>query len=381
MSEYQYVGFRAIDRPVSEANLKYMRQQSSRAQVTAWSFENEYHYGDFGGDEIEMLRRGYDLHLHYANFGIRKLLIRFPTGLPNTQACLPYLIGESLDYYQDQPGAGGYLIISPYYDSMYLDELDDIGELLNQLIPLREEILNGDLRPLYLAHLAVASDSNHDPEETYEAPVPAGLKNLTPAQCALAELYGLSDALIAAAAQQSQPIPKDFSSKLAYGDWVRLQPETAKNAWLARLMADSDSSVRAELLDSYRTAQDSPTWPTTPPSRTIEQLLAEESEIVEKAEQKAAAKAIQQRIKRLHSMAEDPEATLREAEQLVAQRGSLSYQKCAELLSDLREALAGSDQSGLAEEHAQKLKADNPTLKQLAGALRRHGFVTKKPSK
>lgn len=80
-------------------------------------------------------------------------------------------------------------------------------------------------------------------------------------------------------------------------------------------------------------------------------------------------------------MAENPEATLREAERLVAQRGSSSYEKCAELLSDLREALAGSDQSGLAEEHAQKLKADNPTLKQLAGALRRHGFVTKKPSK
>ena len=80
MSEHQIVIFRAIDRPVSDENLEYMKEQSSRADITPWSFENEYHYGDFRGDALEMLRRGYDLHLHYANFGIRKvadpLLIR-----------------------------------------------------------------------------------------------------------------------------------------------------------------------------------------------------------------------------------------------------------------------------------------------------------------
>jgi hypothetical protein len=39
MSEYQHIAFRAIDGPVSDKNLKYMRQQSSRAEITAWSFE------------------------------------------------------------------------------------------------------------------------------------------------------------------------------------------------------------------------------------------------------------------------------------------------------------------------------------------------------
>lgn len=61
MSEYQYIAFRAIDGPVSEKNLAYMRRQSSRAEITPWSFDNEYHFGDFGGDALEMLRRGYDL--------------------------------------------------------------------------------------------------------------------------------------------------------------------------------------------------------------------------------------------------------------------------------------------------------------------------------
>ena len=50
MSEYQYVAFRAIDRAVSKKDLAYMRRQSTRAEITPWFFENEYHYGDFHGN-------------------------------------------------------------------------------------------------------------------------------------------------------------------------------------------------------------------------------------------------------------------------------------------------------------------------------------------
>ena len=61
MSEYQYVGFRAIERPVSDDHLEYMEQQSSRAEVTPWSFDNEYHYGDFRGNTLEVM----ELHDHF----------------------------------------------------------------------------------------------------------------------------------------------------------------------------------------------------------------------------------------------------------------------------------------------------------------------------
>jgi hypothetical protein len=53
MSEHQFVAFRAIDVPVSDKNLKYMKQQSSRAEITPWSFDNEYHYGDFHGNAAD----------------------------------------------------------------------------------------------------------------------------------------------------------------------------------------------------------------------------------------------------------------------------------------------------------------------------------------
>src|SRR5580704_10466451 len=116
MSEHQRVAFRAIDGPVSEKNLEYMQRQSSRAEITPWSFDNQYHYGDFGGNAEEMLRRGYDLHLHYANFGIRKLLIRLPHGLPDSQAAEPYLGKGLVQFLRDKGGRGGTLAFEPYHE-------------------------------------------------------------------------------------------------------------------------------------------------------------------------------------------------------------------------------------------------------------------------
>ena len=169
MSEYQYVAFRAIDGPVSESDLKFMEKQSSRAEITPWSFENEYQYGDFRGDAAAMLHRGYDFHFHYANFGVRKLMIRLPNGLPDPKAATPYLDGEGLQFAKDKNGPGGILCIEPFFESGELEDLWEFDGVLDRLLPLRAEILGGDLRPLYLAHLAVASDSNHNPEEGKEA--------------------------------------------------------------------------------------------------------------------------------------------------------------------------------------------------------------------
>ena len=377
MSEYQYVAFRAIDGQVGEKNLEYMRQQSSRAEITSWSFENEYQYGDFRGNALEMLRRGYDMHLHYANFGIRKLLIRLPQGLPDMGAAKPYLGKDSLQFLKDKRGPGGILSIEPFHEPGDLDELWEINAIVDRLVPLRAEILGGDLRPLYIAHLAVACDSEHDPEETREAPVPAGLAAISDAQSSLAELYGVGDELIAAAAQESPPIPSHVDPAEGYSEWLRDQPETTKNAWLAALMAHPNSAVRTEILAKYRKDRSVPTWPTVWLNRTIAQLQAAAVEPAREVKRKAAEKADRHRANRLVDMAADPAATLRETERLVAERTTNAYRRIGEMLADLREALSATGQSALAKKQAQKLKAANPKLYLLTSELRRHGFVPK----
>jgi len=377
MSEYQRVAFRAIDGPVSKVNLSYMERQSSRAEITPWSFDNEYNYGDFRGNAPEMLRRGYDLHVHYANFGTRSLFIRFPHGLPNAKSAEPYFIKDSLKFIKDKLGPGRILCIDPFYESDELDELWEFDDIIDRLIPLRAEILDGDLRPLYLAHLAMAVDSNHDPEETREGPNPVGLGELSDAQRALCEFYGLDDSLIAAAAEGSPSRPKHDDPRNQHASWIASQSAATKDAWLVELLSDPHSTVKSEILAKFNKGRHAPAWPTVERSRTISELRSAADELEQKADLKAAEKSARERAKRLARMAADPQTFLRETEQLVAERSQQSYRQIGKLLVELREALAGTAQSGLAEKHAQKLKKENPTLRMLAAELRREGLLAK----
>jgi hypothetical protein len=387
MSEYQYVGFRAIDAPLSKKNLEYMRRQSSHAEITPWSFDSQYNYGDFHGDAPEMLRRGYDFYFHYANFGVRTLTIRLPDGLPHAAAAEPYFIADFFEFRNDKKSPGGLLVINPCFETDQLEQIWEPGDFLARLLPLRAEILEGDLRPFYLANLAVAGDMNHDPEEWQEPPVPAGLDQLTAAQTALAEFYGLGDALPAAAARNAPPMParrgrgdedgsnEDGGNK--YDEWLARQPEAVKNEWLAALMADPHSAVRSQLLVEFRKSQSPTSWPTAHLGRTMAELDSAADEIQEERSRRKAAAAAKSRAKRLKKLASDPEKVLRETEQLASQRAIDSYREAARLLADLREALTGTKDGALADRQAQKLKDNHPTSGQLTAALRKQGFLKK----
>ena len=269
------------------------------------------------------------------------------------------------------------MAIEPSYEPDDLDELWEPAKIFDRLVPLRSEILDGDLRPLYLAHLAVARDGNHDPEETVEGPVPAGLREPTDAQRALAEFYGIGETLVAAAARESGPLPAVADQRTRYAEWLAEQPEARKNAWLLEVLSDPGSSVRSEIRAEFAKASSRPSWPTVEAGRTLAQLGAAAEEIERDQEKEAAAKAARQRASRLKKMAAAPTPYLRKTEQLVAERSTDAYEQIGELLADLRDALAHSGQSDLAEKQARKLKTENPTLRLLTAALRRRGFLPK----
>lgn len=110
----------------------------------------------------------------------------------------------------------------------------DFDELLSELAPLRQELMEGDLRPLYLGHLAVCVDINHDPDELVEGPVPAGLDRLTAAQTAFSDLLGLDAHLIEAAATGSPTlghIVRAHESRIIYRGSNRCRPVGRINGW------------------------------------------------------------------------------------------------------------------------------------------------------
>ena len=193
----------------------------------------------------------------------------------------------------------------------------------------------------------------------------------------MAEFYQLDRSLVAAAAEVSPPLPSTTDSSDSHSEWLGKQPAAKKDAWLAALMSDPRSPVRRVILTEFQKARSSPAWPAAPTNRTITALRARARVLEAESVRKAKEKTDRERTKRLAEMAADPSQTLRKTEELVGQRNSRAYQQVASLLVELREALAGSRQSGLAEGQARKLREMHPTLRNLVSTLRRKGFLPK----
>lgn len=370
MSEYQYVHFLAIDRPLTDDGLKFMEKQSSRAEITRWEFTNEYNFGDFHGDAEGMLRHGYDIHLHYANFGIRKLMIRLPAGLPCDRQTFERFQTDAVTWKAEKRGKGGILEVYPEADAGTFDYLHDPDELLPEIAPVREQLIGGDLRALYILWLANCFD-----EEEIEPPVPAGLGKLTPALDAIAEFYELGEDLIAAAAQRSPPLPKATDAEKLLKDWIAGQSVDKLQEIVEQLLTGDAAAVRAETLSRVRDASGVAPWPMAEPTRTFGELLATAKEVGAKRTQREKKASEAKRRKRLAAIAADPEALIARVEQLVQYRSTENYEQAAEELADLREALGPDEGPARAKAVAAKLRAKNPTLKLLIRALKQRRLL------
>jgi hypothetical protein len=80
---------------------------------------------------------------------------------------------------------------------------------------------------------------------------------------------------------------------------------------------------------------------------------------------------------RVHAHAVVAGRAFRKTETLAKERTTDAYREIARLLADVREALAGTARSDLAEIQAVRLKSAHPTLKVLTSELRKEGFLKK----
>ena len=115
--------------------------------------------------------------------------------------------------------------------------MEDGGGWMGWLAPLRDELLRGDLRSLYLGWLASAGEFNDD---ALEPEPPAGLSDLTPAQQALTEFVEIDPDLLAAAAAGSPRAAADDSAQAAAIDaWLAGWPREEMAALLNRTRSTS----------------------------------------------------------------------------------------------------------------------------------------------
>lgn len=387
MSEYQYVEFRALDRPLTEAELKFANAQSTRAEISRWSFQNEYHFGAFRGDVNGLLRRGYDVYLHYANFGVRTVAFRLPAGLPFPKPLWSQYIGiGELAHEKDRKGKACIVSLSPFHESGEIEEIWNPGEYMDDMVEVRRRLVAGDLRALYVLWLCAAMDDQSVSLDVVEPPLPGGLSQCVEAFGPLMEFFGLDPLILVAASEGSPDAPRQPKHDQQCREWVEQLSDVESKLLVRRFLTEDANAVKAEMTAAIQRVGGSSDWPTVSLGRSF-QMLLERTELIradhdakqqkkrEAAAKREAARKERERQDRMKEMIKEPKTWLHEATKLVDARGTVNYKAAAEILADLREAVGGAEGEKITRKHAAHLTKKYPTLTRLKSSLRKRGLL------
>ncbi len=333
MSEYQYYEWQTIDRPLTAREQTEVNGLSSHMDtVTSTQAIVTYSWGDFKHDPKQVLLKYFDAFLYDSNFGVREFMFRLPKSLVDVDLTQPYLVEDRIIL--EEHGKYYILQIEINDEADFFEWIESEG-ILGQLTPLREQLLQGDMRMLYLAWLKVISmDDSEIQEAETEPPVPAGLKKLNASLQAFAEFFEIDAHLISAAAQtskqpQSTPEP-DLESALA-----KLTREES-NRYLIKIVRGEPGAVLSlkKRLTEKRGAR---TPPQSHSTRLVNELFKQAEKIEIDAKRRAREEAERKRINRLEILAQEEEANWTYVERLLQQKRGSTYDEATKLLVELRD--------------------------------------------
>jgi hypothetical protein len=333
MSEYQYYEWQTIDRPLNASEQREVDGLSSHMDtVTSTQAVVTYSWGDFKHDPEKILLKHFDAFLYDSNFGVRRLMFRLPKDLVDVSSIQPYLFEDRIML--EKHGKYFVLKIQLNEDSDFFEWVES-DSVLGQLTPLREQLLQGDTRMLYLAWLkAISMDDPEEVEEEFEPPVPTGLKKLNASLQAFAEFFEIDSHLITAAAAASKnavssPEP-DLESAIAK------LTRAESDAHLLQIVRGEPGAVLS--LKKHLSQLSGGKPPAQFQSTRVARELFEQAEKIEMAaNRKAQEEAERKRIERLEKLAQEEEAHWAYVEKLLEQKRGTTYDEATKLLVELRD--------------------------------------------
>ncbi|MDM8527545.1 hypothetical protein QUF58_04965 [Anaerolineales bacterium HSG24] len=356
MGEYQYYQFQAIDKPLSQQAKKEIGQLSSRVELTPYSAEFVYHYSDLRAKPKDLLAH-FDAMFYIANWGSTKILFRFPKDMVDIESWQAYLLGDR-SIKIETIGDSVILELNSFDENDSYGWIDDGAYYMPPLAQLREDLLNGDLRILYLSWLRATQQEWIGEEETVdisEPPVPAGLKTITEAQKSFVEAFYIDEALLAAAAQASPAMQAVTPSNKQLQTAISHLSTDEITDFMVRL-AQGEKGLSMLLRQALNPHLPAPSVDTASTRRTLDQLRGLSIGEANRLKQEEAACKEAERLKKLIGFAKRESQMWQEVDSF-AQRGTGSgYQKATDLLVDLRELA----------KHQQTLSTFNQRVQKLA---------------
>jgi hypothetical protein len=344
MSEYQYYEFLAIDRPLTAEDMAALRSLSTRAYITPVSFTNEYNWGDFKGDPDKLMQRFFDAHVYVANWMTAIFMVRLPIEALAKETAEVMAVSDVLDFKATE---SHWVITWSLHESENYDRfgMEDGRGWMARLAPVRDELLRGDLRSLYIGWLAAVTRELMDDDEMEPLPV-EGLGSLTSAQQALAEFLEVDQDLLAGAGMGSPERKYEGVPQKGMEEWIDGLPRDEVTEVLKQLLDGKGQQAERTLKNRFaawrRGFQGEKTEAHRP---TVGELRknAEAAEKIRREKQKREQKQLE--IKRrkereayLKNLSKDFPKAWKAVQQTVERGSGLAYDEACRVLVDLSEA-------------------------------------------
>jgi hypothetical protein len=275
---------------------------------------------------------------------------------------LTWSLGESSDYdlFEDEEG----------------------GSWMTRLAPLREELLRGDLRSLYIGWLqAVTVDEDMDEER--EPMALGGLGNLTAAQQALAEFLAVDPDLLTGAGIGSRADSRKEKDGVAHNAWLDTLPREEMQRYLHQMLIGQGALAERTLRRSFAVWQFEATSDNrTEMCRTVEELWqqAEQSQKVRlalqaEARKKAEAESRQKREAYLTLMAKNFRGAWKTAHMNAGTGGARGYDSACRQLIDLQDAYDLQNTPDTFQQELEKFMSEHKQRKALITRLEKAGIL------
>jgi hypothetical protein len=373
MSEYQYYEFQALDKRLTQAEQDFINTLSSRVQLTSTTAIFTYSYSDFRHSPKDLLVKCFDIMLYMANWGSRQLMFRLPLSLVDLSALEEYALPDfiSIEIISE------YVIIDINIDDEEGGYWIEGEGWLSKLARIRDDLLQGDYRALYLVWLKAASmslDIEEIEEDALEPPVPPNLQNLSNPLETLVEFFQIDEDLITAAATNS------FSTKqqkLSLEKYIPALSEAEKIEFLTRVIKE-EPLVSVQLTKRLQELSKSKTSTINSESarRSISELLTSAENQTEIREQQEAQAAKEAKIRRLEALAPKEKQIWDEVFRLITLKQSKPYDEAVAHLVNLRDL--AEHQGKLSEfwPKIYKIEKDYSRLSGLMSRLRKAGLIS-----
>jgi len=380
MSEYQYYEFLAIDRPLRQEEMEALRELTTRANITPVSLTNEYHWGDFKGDPDKLMQLYFDAHVYVANWMTAVFMLRLPIGALANETAEALAVPYILDFEKTKTH---WIITWSLEESENYDRfgMEDGRGWMALLTPIRDELLRGDLRSLYIGWLAAVSREMVDDDEMEPISV-KGLGQLSPAQLALAEFLEVDEDLLAGAGMGSPAAQDEEVSQKEMDAWIDGLPGDEVKAVLKQILAGQGQQAERTLKNRFAVWQRGLRGDGDGSLRRSMGVLlanaqAAEKLRLEKQKRKERQREIKQRKEReafLKKLSKNFPKVWKSVQQEVERGSGSAYDKACHMLIDLSEAYGLHASKKRFQEELKRFMADHMRRKALVQRLIKAGI-------